>query len=65
MTEKMKQKSRKVRKEWIQIDALSCGTGWDEKEYPAISMDYTTHPRHMYFSKFRQQKARNSLKLRA
>ena len=30
MTEKIQQKSQKVRKDWIQIDALSCGTGWDE-----------------------------------
>jgi dihydroxy-acid dehydratase len=27
-----RQKSRKARGEWIQIDALSCGTGWDEKD---------------------------------
>jgi len=30
MTEKIQQKSQKARKDWIQIDALSCGTGWDE-----------------------------------
>jgi len=27
-----RQRSRKARREWIQIDALSCGTGWDEKD---------------------------------
>ena len=32
MTEKIQQKSQKVRKDWIQIDALSCGTGWDEDD---------------------------------
>ncbi len=26
------QKSKKVRTDWIQIDALSCGTGWDERD---------------------------------
>jgi len=32
MSEKIGQRSQKVRKDWIQIDALSCGTGWDEKD---------------------------------
>lgn len=27
-----RQRSKKARREWIQIDALSCGTGWDEKD---------------------------------
>jgi dihydroxy-acid dehydratase len=27
-----RQRSQKARREWIQIDALSCGTGWDEKD---------------------------------
>ena len=27
-----RQRSRKARREWIQIDALSCGTGWNEKD---------------------------------
>jgi dihydroxy-acid dehydratase len=26
------QRSEKARREWIQIDALACGTGWDEKD---------------------------------
>lgn len=26
------QKSRKIRKDWIQVDALCCGTGWDEED---------------------------------
>jgi dihydroxy-acid dehydratase len=32
MRENEKQRSQKARREWIQIDALSCGTGWDEKD---------------------------------
>ena len=32
MTEKLSQKSKKVRRDWIQLDALSCGTGWEEKD---------------------------------
>jgi dihydroxy-acid dehydratase len=32
MREHEKQRSQKARREWIQIDALSCGTGWDEKD---------------------------------
>ena len=32
MREHDKQRSQKARREWIQIDALSCGTGWDEKD---------------------------------
>jgi len=29
------QKSRKEREDWIQIDALCCGTGWDEQDLKA------------------------------
>ncbi|MBN2033420.1 MAG: dihydroxy-acid dehydratase [Deltaproteobacteria bacterium] len=29
------QRSKKVREDWIQIDALSCGTGWDEGDLRA------------------------------
>jgi len=32
MAVKDRQRSQKARREWIQIDALSCGTGWDEKD---------------------------------
>jgi dihydroxy-acid dehydratase len=32
MPKKVEQRSQKARREWIQIDALSCGTGWDEKD---------------------------------
>ena len=32
MTEKLQQMSQKVRKDWIQVDALSCGTGWDGED---------------------------------
>ena len=31
----MAQRSKKVRKDWIQIDALACGTGWDEADLTA------------------------------
>ena len=26
------QKSWKIRKDWAQVDALCCGTGWDEED---------------------------------
>lgn len=26
------QRSKKIRKDWIQVDALACGTGWDERD---------------------------------
>ena len=32
MSQNAGQRSKKARREWIQIDALSCGTGWDEKD---------------------------------
>jgi dihydroxy-acid dehydratase len=32
MAQNERQRSQKARREWIQIDALSCGTGWDEKD---------------------------------
>jgi len=32
MPKNIGQRSKKARREWIQIDALSCGTGWDEKD---------------------------------
>jgi dihydroxy-acid dehydratase len=32
MSQNVGQRSKKARREWIQIDALSCGTGWDEKD---------------------------------
>jgi dihydroxy-acid dehydratase len=32
MAQNKRQRSQKARREWIQIDALSCGTGWDEKD---------------------------------
>ena len=32
MAKNVEQRSQKARREWIQIDALSCGTGWDEKD---------------------------------
>ena len=32
MPKNVEQRSQKARREWIQIDALACGTGWDEKD---------------------------------
>jgi dihydroxy-acid dehydratase len=32
MPKNVGQRSQKARREWIQIDALACGTGWDEKD---------------------------------
>jgi dihydroxy-acid dehydratase len=32
MSGKIRQKSKKAREDWIQVDALSCGTGWDERD---------------------------------
>jgi len=32
MAAKLKQKSEKVRRDWVQLDALACGTGWDEAD---------------------------------
>jgi dihydroxyacid dehydratase/phosphogluconate dehydratase len=31
MTEKI-QKSKQIRKNWVQFDTLCCGTGWDEDD---------------------------------
>ena len=32
MTTDIEQKSKKIREDWIQVDALRCGTAWDEKD---------------------------------
>jgi dihydroxy-acid dehydratase len=32
MSSKIQQKSKKAREDWIQFDALCCGTGWDERD---------------------------------
>ena len=32
MADEPRQKSRKIRQDWIQVDALCCGTGWDEED---------------------------------
>lgn len=50
-----KQKSKQVRKDWIQIDALSCGTGWDENdlENPQILIEDvfgTSHPGSLHLN---------------
>jgi dihydroxy-acid dehydratase len=32
MSSEIQQRSKKVREDWIQMDALCCGTGWDERD---------------------------------
>ena len=32
MPRDIQQKSKKIREDWIQVDALCCGTAWDEKD---------------------------------
>ena len=32
------QKSKKVRENRIQVDALSCGTGWDERDLSVMTV---------------------------
>jgi dihydroxy-acid dehydratase len=32
MVNQSQQRSRKIRKDWIQVDALCCGAGWDEED---------------------------------
>jgi dihydroxy-acid dehydratase len=32
MAKRIQQKSKKIRQDWIQVDALCCGTGWDEAD---------------------------------
>ncbi len=35
MANEIQQKSKKAREDWIQFDALCCGTGWDERDLRA------------------------------
>jgi dihydroxy-acid dehydratase len=58
--DRMKQKSEKVRKDWIQIDALSCGTGWDEEdlEKPQILIEDvfgTSHPGSFHLNELAEE----------
>jgi dihydroxy-acid dehydratase len=57
---RMNQKSEKVRKDWIQIDALSCGTGWDEGdlEKPQILIEDvfgTSHPGSFHLNELAEE----------
>ncbi|MBT3254875.1 MAG: dihydroxy-acid dehydratase [Deltaproteobacteria bacterium] len=52
----MEQKSKQIRKDWIQIDALSCGTGWNEKDLsvPQIMIEDVfgnSHPGSVHLDK--------------
>jgi dihydroxy-acid dehydratase len=60
MTGKLKQKSEKVRKDWVQLDALACGTGWDEGdlEKPQILIEDvfgSSHPGSFHLNELSQE----------
>ena len=56
----MEQKSKQIRKDWIQIDALSCGTGWNEKDLsvPQIMVEDVfgnSHPGSIHLDKLAEE----------
>ena len=56
----MEQKSKQIRKDWIQIDALSCGTGWNEKvlSVPQIMIEDvfgSSHPGSVHLDKLTEE----------
>lgn len=56
----MEQKSKQIRKDWIQIDALSCGTGWNEKDLsvPQIMIEDvfgSSHPGSVHLDKLAEE----------
>ncbi len=60
MSEQIKQKSKGIRKDWIQIDALSCGTGWDERDLgvPQILIEDvfgSSHPGSVHLNKLAEE----------
>ncbi len=60
MSEEMEQKSKQIRKDWIQIDALSCGTGWNEKDLsvPQIMIEDvfgSSHPGSVHLDKLAEE----------
>ena len=60
MTVKMKQKSEKVRKDWVQLDALACGTGWDQEDLknPQILIEDvfgSSHPGSFHLNELSQE----------
>jgi len=62
MAGKFRQKSEKVRKDWVQLDALACGTGWDEEdlEKPQILIEDvfgSSHPGSFHLNELSQEVA--------
>ena len=60
MSENIEQKSKQIRKDWIQIDALSCGTGWNEKDLsvPQIMIEDVfgnSHPGSVHLDKLAEE----------
>jgi len=60
MLKEIQQKSRKVREDWIQIDALSCGTGWDERDLknPQILVEDvygSSHPGSIHLNRLAEE----------
>jgi dihydroxy-acid dehydratase len=56
----MEQKSKQIRKDWIQIDALSCGTGWNERDLsvPQIMIEDVfgnSHPGSIHLNKLAEE----------
>jgi len=54
------QKSKKIRKDWVQFDALSCGTGWDERDLsaPQIMIEDVfgnSHPGSVHLDKLAEE----------
>jgi dihydroxy-acid dehydratase len=62
MAGKPKQKSEKIRKDWVQLDALACGTGWDEGdlEKPQILIEDvfgSSHPGSFHLRELSEEAA--------
>jgi dihydroxy-acid dehydratase len=60
MLKETQQKSKKVREDWIQIDALSCGTGWDERDLknPQILIEDvygSSHPGSIHLNRLAEE----------
>jgi len=60
MLKEIQQKSKKVREDWIQIDALSCGTGWDERDLrnPQILVEDvygSSHPGSIHLNRLAEE----------
>ena len=62
MAGKLKQKSEKVRRDWIQLDTLACGTGWDEQDLgkPQILIEDvfgSSHPGSFHLNELSEEAA--------